>query len=87
MENSHVPSKSGGTYNKKTREGDFLGVLGGVGFGFSFLVVVVCHSGFFFVSVFSWNLYCKQVLSINIVHVHRREHLLQRKQTAFYRDS
>lgn len=47
MENSHVPSKSGGMYNKKTREGDFWGVLGGVGFCFSFLVVVVCHSGFF----------------------------------------
>lgn len=85
MENSHIPSKSGGMYNKKTREGDFVGFLWGVGFGFRFLVAVVCHSGFFFVSVL--NLYCKQVLSINIVHVHRREHLLQRKQTAFYRDS
>lgn len=35
---------------------------------------------FFFFPVLTWKLCCRQVWSVNIAHLHRRERLLQRKQ-------
>lgn len=50
MENSHFPSKSGAMYNKKIREGGFVGLLWGFGFGFGFCCgsVLLCVFLFLF---------------------------------------